>query len=363
MEILQRPKSGVIVVEIDTAQGKRRVSTGTTDPDVAQEVIERANLREIEIMSKVGAINQALVQKLVIGGKMTVQSAATEWKAWMHETCNSDRTEALYSSYVDAWMRDQKIANHRLCNVTERDINAYVNDPNDPAKYGTRARRLSSIRQFLKWCEAKQYLIPNPSRFVQIKHRLLSHEQMEKKKILLFTDNQIRKIEDYLTMEICEQSERDPSPTVERKLNWLRFWYCAVIIGRYSGLRLGDIASLEKASLSEPGKIVVWTRKRRVRVDVPVCERLQAALDSIPPSRGKMCFPLQDTAMRNIRTRSLLSVQFSRILEACNITGHSFHGLRHTLAHELNIKGSTLEDIAEALGHRNTKTTEGYTKH
>jgi integrase len=64
--------------------------------------------------------------------------------------------------------------------------------------------------------------------------------------------------------------------------------------------------------------------------------------------------------MRDMARRSKLSVQFGRILDACEIKGKSFHCLRTTLATELNIKGESLENIAEALGHASTRTTEGY---
>ena len=62
-----------------------------------------------------------------------------------------------------------------------------------------------------------------------------------------------------------------PSTEVEVKrmfwrLKYLNFWLPAVLIGRYTGLRIGDVVRLEWESLSTPGKFIVWTRKRDKRI-------------------------------------------------------------------------------------------------
>src|SRR5262245_60384728 len=100
MKLKTKPNSGIITVEINTAQGVRTVSTGTKDPQVAKAVIEAARLKEIEVLAKAGALTQALVQKLVIGGNMTVSQAVSEWEQWLRDTSGSDRTAETHVIFV-----------------------------------------------------------------------------------------------------------------------------------------------------------------------------------------------------------------------------------------------------------------------
>jgi integrase len=359
MELIKRPASGILTVEINTPQGKRRVSTGCTDPKQAREVVKAANIESIEVLAKAGQITQELIRKLTIGGNMTVEQAIEDWEKWLREVVNSDRTAENHVMFVRAWARETKVLQQKLCAVTEGQIGRWIN-ADDGVKLASRRSRLAAVRSLFRFCSIRQYLNPDPSREVRIKTKLLTHDQKEPKKKTCFTDKQIQKLLDHLTLRIAELMGHELTPAVEKKINAAKFWYCAVLIGRYTGLRLGDIASLEKASLREPGKIIVWTDKRDTRIELPLHEQVVKALAYIPQSRTAHCFPEQDATARNAKQRSILSVQFSRLLEACGIEGHSYHDLRSTLATELHVNENSLEEIAKALGHRSTRVTKGY---
>ena len=126
---------------------------------------------------------------------------------------------------------------------------------------------------------------------------------------------------------------------------------------RSSGL--GDICCLERASLAKPGKLIVSTDKKDTRVELDIDYHLAKGIAAMKPTGKKFCFPEQDAIMRGPQ-RSKLSVQFARILEACKITGHSFHDLRRSYACDCKAKGIPTPHIAQRLGHGSEKSTETY---
>lgn len=359
MKTTIHPTTGVISAVIKTAHGRRTISTGTADPAEAQAVIQAANLPTIEALAKAGALSQSIVQKLVIGANLTVQNAVQEWETWLRDTCGSDRTGDNHVMFVKAWMRDTKTAVRKVSSLKEADLSKWVNR-SDGTKLSSKRVKLAALRSLFQFCSIRQYLVGDPSREVRIKAKLLTHEQKEPRHKTCFTEAEVNRIVTYLTERMMElELTPDRTPHQDHQLEVTRFWYCATLIGRYAGLRLGDICSLERASLAVPGKLIVWTDKRDTRVDLDVDENLAKGIAAIAPSSKKFCFPEQDAIMRGPQ-RSKLSVQFSRILEACRITGHSFHDLRHTLITELVSNGMSITNAAKVAGHTSTKSTEGY---
>ena len=179
-------------------------------------------------------------------------------------------------------------------------------------------------------------------------------------RIIVVIEARIRRIVAYLSERMLELDlTPDRTPAQDHRLEVARFWYCAVLIGRYAGLRLGDICCLERASLARPGKLIVWTDKRDARVELDVDANLAKGIAAIPPSSKRFCFPEQDAIMRGPQ-RAKLSVQFSRILEACKIAGHSFHDLRHTFCSDCQRRGIPTPHIAKMVGHSDQETTKLY---
>lgn len=358
MKLYKRPNSGVLTVKIQTPEGERIVSTGTTDTTEAREILEAVQIRKVAMLAKAGTITRALIQKLTIGGNLTVQDAFDQWSKWLRETANSDRTAENHITFVSAWLRERHLAKHKIHTITAKDISAWIND-SGPSKLGSRMCRLASVRCFFKFCSARSYVDGNPAAEVRVKVANLSHDQKEPNHRQPFTEDEFKKLTDYLACQVVDLMAAKTAAR-RRRSEVMQFWMAATIIGRYSGLRLGDICCLEWASLKEPWKIIVWTAKSDARVEIPVCSKLMAGLAQIPENKTAHCFPEQSRVARDPKKRQMLSVQFGRILAKAGVHGHSFHDLRHTLATELKVKGSSLEEIAKALGHASTSTTEGY---
>lgn len=58
-----------------------------------------------------------------------------------------------------------------------------------------------------------------------------------------------------------------------------------ILLLRYTGLRISDVATLEKARVND-GEILVRTTKNGKPVRLPVHPELQKALDLVPVPRG-----------------------------------------------------------------------------
>ena len=347
-----------ITIVLDTPKGERTLSTGCTDMAEARQVIQAAGLPTAAVLAKAGQLQREMLRKLVPHGNTTVQQAVDEWAQWLKDTCNSDRTYETESVNIHAWAGTFSATTRLISEVDEHLIDKWIN-AQDGTKLATRRVRLSSIRSLFRFCIFRHYLSYNPTLAVCVKARELTHEQKEPKQREIFTQEEFSRLEAHLWKELERYSNAYPSPRNRVKLHRYQFWYAATLLGRYTGLRLGDICCLEWASFSAPGKMVVWTDKHDARIELPVTDDIARAIASIPTNNRPHCFPEQNEIIRDTGKRALMSVQFSRLLEEAAVErdGKSFHSLRSMLASELNAKGVNIKDIADALGHANTRTT------
>lgn len=336
------------------------MKTTVSTPTRSKSVIKTPDVASLESLIKSGALSRNLVKQLVASATISVSDAVAQWTTWLKDVAGSDRTAVCHSSYVNMWLSHAKLHKAKLSAISEPSLSGFIN-AKDGTKLATRRARLAALRSFFRFCTIRQWISYDPSREVRIKAKLLTHEQKETTVKICFTDDEIQSIDDYLLTRILDLMGHQGTPAAQERLNNAQFWRAATGIGRYAGLRLGDICSLEKASLKVPGKLIVHTDKRDSRVELPVNDKLAKALAIIPATNDKrFCFPDQALTHGDSSKRSKLSVQFSRILEACKISGKSFHCLRHTLASELNVKGDSIEEIAKALGHGSKESTKVY---
>lgn len=352
-------KSGGIVAVMDTANGRRSIPLGVNTKREANAIIKAANLPAVEAMAKAGTLTHTLIKKLVIGRRLTVADAIEEWAAWLRPVCNSERTAGNHILYVNAWAREARVLTLTIDQIEEEHLSRWVN-ADDGNKMATKRVRLAALRSFFQFTSIRQYTDGDPSRLVRVKARLLTHDQKEPRQKQCFTDEEFRKLIVHLESEMKRLAEREkPTPAVTHKAEVARFWYCASLIGRYAGLRLGDICSLEWASLDKPGKLIVWTDKKDTRVELDVDDNLSLGISAIPMNNRKLCFPEQDAIQRG-KDRAKLSVQFGRVLAGAGVSNHSFHDLRHTYASECARKGISMPHIAKRLGHGSEESTETY---
>ena len=362
MTLTASKKTGIYSAMIQTDHGRRAISTGTRDKREAAMIVKQSKIKELESAAKVQRLTGTTVQQLVAGKKVTVSDAQKGWIEWMENYGQSSRTVDNLKVMLESWVRDYRLADKLPSQIAEKQVDAWVNAL-DEAGYGTRKIRLSTVKSFYKFCTAKAYCLGNPALLVRIRMNQLTHAQKEPKVVQAFTVEEL----DKLTAQTSG------------------FWRVAIAIGRWTGLRLGDICQLEWDCI-DGDRMVVFTDKRDRRVSLPltlaefrkdakahklevtdamVAHFTQMERDFLPvmrsliPSNPRFVFPEQQTIAIEAKRRSVLSVQFRRICDAAGIE-KSFHSCRHHFVSTMDSIGVPVLHIARTVGHRHSDTTQNY---
>lgn len=128
-----------------------------------------------------------------------------------------------------------------------------------------------------------------------------------------------------------------------------------VLLLRYSGLRMGDAASLSKNRIDSNGRLFLYTEKSTTPVMLPLPPFVIQALGEFAHVSDGYFFwtgeGSKDTLTGNFR-RTL-----RRLFHHAGIEGHA-HRFRDTFAVELLNSGATLEEVSKLLGHRSVRVTE-----
>lgn len=240
--------------------------------------------------------------------------------------------------------------------ITFEHIDGWINKKTMDGTASSRRVRLSHIRSFFFWA-LDRYCEKDPSRLVSINYRILNHRQKEGRtnRLRTFSDAEMTKLLDHL-LKAAQTQDKEQG-------KWL-FWYIATVLGRYAGLREGDVCCLERASVDDAqGKLIVWTGKRQKRVALPLRPKILAdAVAMIPmpvTEEAKIyCFP--EWRERYMSHRSTIVMQFVRLCLALGIHGRSFHSLRSSYASAEWKAGRSIPHIRRSLGHSSEETTDRY---
>lgn len=321
----------------------RSISTKTRNKKEAQRVAEEARIPEIEAAAKVGSIGSEAFDRAILGQKgITIDLACTEWIEWMKSRSDSEHTIQGYKDRVTRWIRDMKVGQMKCSQLKQDHVEKWIN-ADDKGKLTNRIVLFSSVTSFVDWMSIKGYVVGNPAKLARIKMSSLPHAAKEKKEIKLFSDSEVR--------ALLTESHPDNKGYEDG------FWFCAIVFGRYAGLRIGDICQLHNDSLTKSGCLTVWTDKRQTRVEVPLENTfLKQAVLWLPSSTGYF-WPVRAMETKDPKVRSKTSVQFGRLCEKLDILGKSFHGLRHTFANACLKNGVSYPHIASLMGHMSEQTT------
>jgi integrase len=131
-----------------------------------------------------------------------------------------------------------------------------------------------------------------------------------------------------------------------------------VLVQRYSGLRLVDVATLRTDSLREDGLMIVSQEKNEEPVFAPLPPFAVELLRKVLPKSPQYFFW---TGTSTIKTAvNDWSEKMRRLYIEAGIEGKRTHEWRDTLAIEVLEGDGSLEDVQLLLGHRSRKTTEKY---
>jgi integrase len=233
--------------------------------------------------------------------------------------------------------------------LTGKDVRAYIVDRRqDGVCNNTINKELSLLSTAIRWCNSElDWELPNPvagKRLpVEVKEaRCLSVEEVQK----LVQSAQ----------KAWSKHTRNYFPD-----------FC--LLGFYTGMRSGELLNLEWNRVNLVDRTVTLRaedtkgkRKRLVALNGAAYEALlrlrRVAQDNFPETP----WVFTHTRPRNKGER-IQSVQkvWGTAVERAGIAWCTPHCLRHThITEAVHAEGANLSDIARGVGHRNTKTTEGY---
>lgn len=124
----------------------------------------------------------------------------------------------------------------------------------------------------------------------------------------------------------------------------------AVIIALNTGLRRAELLELtwDRVDLSRSVIRLEVTKSGRRR-EVPINDACYRALSTLQPKEGGRVF----------RTRTIRTA-YENAVEAAKLDDVTFHTLRHTFASWAMMKGATLRELQELLGHSSLTMTMRY---
>ena len=308
---------------------------------------------------------------------MTMEEAAQGWYTWKRKY-GSRFGHSNYLIYVQKWLLE--VGDKPVHKVDEDDIDKFVNQTG--VKRSTRTFKLSVMRSFYKYLSARGLVNGDPSKLVRVDFNTLTHVEKESKAITIFYDHEFDQLLAFLDRNIIKAMEDTENPHYTEKvirhkfeiMDRLTFWKHAVILGRCTGLRFGDICQLEWASFGS--KFAVWTDKRNTRVEPHIWnpelfhgtfDRLAATKPRLPlpageylTKWGQYCFPEIRDLYLNTFKRSKLPQQFKDLVRRAGLPEHTFHGLRHTYATDCAGLNIPTPHIAASLGHQSLQMTKHY---
>lgn len=349
MKLSKDKKTGIWKVRFRGKDGTKTISTHCTKWADACKMVELAKIKEIELAVRAGVVNAAALSLAQHGERKRLGELVEEFRCWRETVGHSRNT--IHNSTLSLRRMVDGVENLMPHELSEMHVNCFVNDDGG-ARASTRAIRLSHATAFCDWMAAKGYVQGNVAKLVKVDLSRLGMEQKEGRKHLCFRTDEIERLLSITT-------------------TW---WHYAVLMGRYAGMRLGDIACMEHQCWPlEEDELIVWTEKRDKRVCLKFSEMGEKGHDAMVKARllarsqmGQLqgvtsyVFPEEAAVAKSARRRSVHSKQFSRLCKMARIEGKSFHSLRRTFVTDAKRKGIPMSHISAQVGHSSTKTTERY---
>jgi integrase len=217
----------------------------------------------------------------------------------------------------------------------------------------TAAKTQERLRSFFRWCQTLGWIANNPV-------AQLSRIKVRQKPTDWFTDAQFAKLLDAVYLyDKRDTASPGLSPNAERLQTLLSLM-------RYSGLAIGDAATLERERLNEDDTLFLYRQKTGVPVFVPLPRDVAESLRNVPPGPkpNSRYFFWSGNGERK-STVADWQRAFYRLVELADIKNSDdtpkrchLHMLRDTFAVDLLLNGAKLQDVSLLLGHSSIKITE-----
>ena len=256
-----------------------------------------------------------------------------------------DRDLADYAAFVD----QRAVA---ITAATSKDIQAYLQHMTDAGLAATsRARRLSSLRQFYKFLNAEEIMAMDPAAGLAGPKR-----QRPLPRTLSIAD--VDRLIETAARRIGGQDGR-------ALFRALRF-YCLLEILYATGMRVTELVSLPRAVLRGDRRVLTIKGKGGRERLVPLNPAARDALDRYLAVSGRFdnspwLFASKSAEGHVTRQGFALDLKDLALEAELDPERVSPHVLRHAFASHLLDRGADLRAVQQLLGHADISTTEIYT--
>jgi integrase len=195
-----------------------------------------------------------------------------------------------------------------------------------------------------------------------VEWEMMEQSPFDKGKSLRLKENNERNR--YLTEEEIDRLLAECKP--------VKHLYRVVKCAIHTGMRRGEIIGLRWDQIRN-GFIYLEKTKTKNRREIPINDELDQLFKEIRKKQGlrfKKVFtyqPNQDrrkTPVKNlqIETKELKKFEtaWRSAIKRARLENFTFHDLRHTFASHLIMRGASLKEVQELLGHKNIKMTMRY---
>jgi len=256
-------------------------------------------------------------------------------------TENFQHQRAFYSAkecYMKGFL-DYFGVDTRLSNITYLDIETYQNKLRIRlTQRGRKLRQPSSINREMAclggmFNKAAEWGLVEQSPFDKGKKLILKENNMRKR---FLTDEEVARL----------LSECKHAPHLHR----------VVFTALNTGMRREEILSLKWDQIRD-GLIYLTNTKTNEQREIPVNEDLEAMFKEIRREQGlssEYVFTFRGGRIENVSTA------FNAACRRAGIRDFHFHDLRHTFASQLVIRGASLKEVQELLGHKTMTMTLRY---
>jgi integrase len=353
------PGSRFWIACITRADGRRtNLSTKTSDRKMAKTVADR--LQEVEHLARSGKLVEDQVKKLFnevldrVGleqmSSVTVREFLADWLAGKQNPSTAERYSHTVELFLDVL---KKKADGPLNAISHKDILVFMEDRK--AK-GAASKTISvdakTLNTAFNLARKLGHIQSNPVE----KALALRPIEVQSSKKECFTQSQVE--------SLLQSTTGD--------------WRTMVMLGYYTGARIGDCANLEWANVDLTAGVIAYTpqktRKRNKQVVVPIHPELQTHLERIASKDVPEVHLCPSLAGKGTGGKFGLSASFKSIMEKagvdCKIADGqgkrkfsqlSFHSLRHSFNSALANQGIDQETRMRLTGHSSVDVNTGYT--
>lgn len=328
------------------------VSTKQTDRRLA--LAAAAEFERASRLARHGELAEAQARKIVsdlmarAGGGETLRTITTEghFKNWLavKEANRSAGTARRYAPIVEGFLSSLgKRAQKPLAALAPQDVDFYVTALGRRGLTGrTIGLHITAIRTALNYARRQGIIPTNPAEAVE---RPLVDEHVKG----MFTDPEIAMLVSVANAE----------------------WKTLMLVGYYTGLRLGDCAKLEWKQVDlAAGTIAKRMQKPGKRITIPMHPALRAHLEKLAGTDSPEPLVMPTLAKKNHGGRKGLSYSFLELMRKAGIAAEdaqgnkrSFHSLRHGFTSRLANAGVSPELRMKLTGHTSARVHDGYTHH